>query len=52
MQPKFGERNARTKRVHLLNWFWNQGERSRLLVRNGFIIGRIDCVLAESEAER
>jgi hypothetical protein len=44
VQPKWRERDSRSKRVHLGGWFRNQGERSRLIIRNGGIVGRIDCV--------
>ena len=44
MQPRYGDRRAGETRIHLGGWFWNQGERSRLLVRGGHNVGRIDCV--------
>ena len=44
MQPKWKERDARAKRIHLGDWFRNQGQRSRLLFRGGYIIGRVDCL--------
>jgi hypothetical protein len=44
LQPKWKERNARASRIHLGDWFKNQGERSRLLFRGGYIFGRVDCL--------
>jgi len=44
MQPRWKDRDEKAKRIHLGGWFWNQGERSRLLVRGGHNVGRIDCV--------
>ena len=44
MQPRWREREERAKRIHLGGWFRNQGERSRLMIRGGYTIGRIDCV--------
>jgi hypothetical protein len=44
LQPRWRERDERVKRIHLGGWFRNQGERSRLMIRGGHTIGRIDCV--------
>ena len=44
LQPRWRERDERAKRIHLGGWFRNQGERSRLMIRNGYTIGRIDCL--------
>ena len=43
-QPSYREKNARDRRIWRGGWFWNQGERSQLLVRNGYIVGRVDCL--------
>lgn len=44
MQPKYGEAKARSRRLFLGDWFKNQGQRSRLIFRGGYIAGRIDCL--------
>jgi len=48
LQPKWGERGARAKRIHLLSWVRNQGERSRMIMRGGYIVGRIDAVRVDA----
>jgi hypothetical protein len=44
LQPPYKDRQARRQRIHLGRWFKNQGERSRLLIQNGYVFGRIDCL--------
>lgn len=44
MQPKWKDRDAKSKVYRLLDWFSNQGQRSRLISRGGFTVGRVDCL--------
>jgi hypothetical protein len=44
MQPRWKERDAKSKVYRLLDWFSNQGQRSRLISRGGFTVGRVDCL--------
>lgn len=40
LQP--GYRDKKRARIHLGDWFTNQGQRSRLLFQRSYVFGRID----------